>query len=89
MVAESAAQLLHAWAVEQHLRDLCWGYQLPTVATPCHAWWAGEPQGRADTLEAGLRQVAELASSETLTADHLGIVRHEPLIAALPRHLNV
>ena len=84
MAADSAAQLLHAWAVEQHLRTLCWGYQLPPLGTPVHSWWASEPQGRAETLSTGLQAFTRLRHSETLQADHLGIVREEVLLDVLP-----
>ncbi|MGJ3255821.1 MAG: amino acid adenylation domain-containing protein [Alcanivorax sp.] len=84
MAADSAAQLLHAWAVEQHLRGLCWGYQLPRLGTPVHSWWASEPQGRAETLRTGLQAFARLRHSETLQADHLGIVRKDILLDVLP-----
>lgn len=82
-VADSAAQLLHAWAVEQHLRDLCWGYQLPTLHTPVHSWWASEPTGRAQALQRGLALCAELAHTETVSADHLTIVREPSLLQGL------
>ncbi|BAP14991.1 peptide synthetase [Alcanivorax sp. NBRC 101098] len=82
-VADSAAQLLHAWAVEQHLRDLCWGYQLPALHTPVHSWWASEPAGRAQALQRGLALCAELAHTETVSADHLTIVREPSLLQGL------
>ena len=88
VMADSASQLLHAWAVEQHLRALCWGYQLPQLETPVHSWWASEPRGRADRLRAGLQVFACLAHSEILQADHLGIVREEGLINGLPDILD-
>ena len=87
-MADSASQLLHAWAVEQHLRALCWGYQLPQLETPVHSWWASEPRGRADRLRAGLQVFACLAHSEVLQVDHLGIVREEGLINGLPDILD-
>ena len=83
-VADSASQLLHAWAVEQHLRTLCWGYQLPSLHTPAHSWWASEPPGRADTLAAGIQGVVSLQHSEVLQTDHLGIVRDSKLVSELP-----
>ena len=87
MVADSAGQLLHAWAVEQHLRALCWGYQLPALNTPVHSWWASEPPGRATILGEGLRRFTRLQHSETLPTDHLGIVREDRLLQYLPGFL--
>ncbi|WP_323773600.1 non-ribosomal peptide synthetase [Alcanivorax sp.] len=86
--ADSAAQLLHAWAVEQHLRDLCWGYQLPTLQTPVHSWWASEPSGRARTLENGLAACVDFAHSDTVQADHLTIVRETAFLQSLPARLE-
>ena len=80
MVADSARQLLHSWAVEQHLRDLCWGYQLPSLKTPCHAWWAAQPPGRAEMLKNGIEQRVLLAQSEVLMTDHVGIVREPEMV---------
>ena len=87
-VADSAAQLLHAWAVEQHLRDLCWGYQLPTLQGPVHSWWASEPAGRARTLENGLAACVDFAHSDTVQADHLTIVREATFLQSLPDRLE-
>ena len=87
-VADSAAQLLHAWAVEQHLRDLCWGYQLPTLQIPVHSWWASEPAGRARTLENGLAACVDFAHSDTVQADHLTIVREATFLQGLPARLE-
>ena len=87
-VADSAVQLLHAWAVEQHLRDLCWGYQLPTLQGPVHSWWASEPAGRARTLENGLAACVDFAHSDTVQADHLTIVREATFLQSLPDRLE-
>ena len=87
-VADSAAQLLHAWAVEQHLRELCWGYQLPALHVPVHSWWASEPAGRAQALESGLAACVEFAHSETVAADHLTIVREPSFLQSLPALLG-
>ncbi len=87
-VADSAVQLLHAWAVEQHLRDLCWGYQLPTLQTPVHSWWASEPAGCARTLENGLAACVDFAHSDTVQADHLTIVREATFLQSLPDRLE-
>lgn len=87
-VADSAAQLLHAWAVEQHLRELCWGYQLPALHVPVHSWWASEPAGRAQALESWLAACVEFAHSETVAADHLTIVREPSFLQSLPALLG-
>ena len=83
-VADSARQLLHAWAVEQHLRELCWGHQLPVLHVPVHSWWASEPAGRAQALESGLAACVEFAHRETVAADHLTIVREPSFLQNLP-----
>ena len=88
MVADSARQLLHSWAVEQHLRDLCWGYQLPSLKTPCHAWWAAQPPGRAEMLKNGIEQRVMLAQSEVLMTDHVGIVREPEMVRWFEERLS-
>ena len=77
-----------AWSVEQQMRRLCAGYQLPRVKVRPHCWWATRPEGRAALLEQGLEQALGRAASHSLIeADHLGIVRDPSFIEHLGRQL--
>lgn len=83
MSADNVAQLLYAWAVEQHYRRLCDGYRLPTIHTAAHTWWASEPTGRAGDLRGGIEAYLSPAHSRTVAADHLGIVREAQCLGEL------
>ena len=85
--ADNARHMLHAWAVEQHLRGLCQGYRLPTVRAEARVWWAGQPEGRAQAMAKALRRHLTLADSQVADTDHLGIVRDPSVLDALSRRL--
>ncbi|WP_299141268.1 non-ribosomal peptide synthetase [uncultured Vibrio sp.] len=86
-MADNAKQMLYSWAVEQHMRALCRGYQLPSVKTQLHCWWAGQPNGRSELLSKGLNKHNNLQYSVVIDTDHLGIVQNNQVIKDLYRHL--
>ncbi|MEG3221808.1 amino acid adenylation domain-containing protein [Vibrio gigantis] len=86
-MADNAKQMLYSWAVEQHMRALCRGYQLPNIKTQLHCWWAGQPNGRSELLSKGLNKHNDLQHSAVVDTDHLGIVQNNTVIKDLYRHL--
>jgi len=82
-LTESAQQMLYSWAVEQHMRALCYGYKLPKIVTKLNAYWAGQPEGRYKLLRDELSIVNDLLSSEVFDTDHLGIVQDEKIVNKL------
>ncbi|MEZ9108356.1 amino acid adenylation domain-containing protein [Vibrio cyclitrophicus] len=86
-MADNAKQMLYSWSVEQHMRSLCRGYQLPSIKTKLHCWWAGQPNGRSDLLSKGLNKLNAQRYSVTVDTDHLGIVQNNTVIKDLYRHL--
>ncbi|MBW3694980.1 amino acid adenylation domain-containing protein [Vibrio sp. T187] len=86
-MAENAKQMLFSWAVEQHMRALCKGYQLPKVNTELYAWWAGQPVGRSNLLSSELTKINTLQVSATIDTDHLGIVQNSEVIEFLNQYL--
>ncbi|MFW7522786.1 amino acid adenylation domain-containing protein [Vibrio ostreicida] len=84
---ESAQQMLYSWAVEQHMRALCQGYQLPNINCSSRAYWAGQPSGRSQLLSHRLEETTELFSQTVYDTDHLGIVQHGPVIRDLTQAL--
>ncbi|WP_286298848.1 non-ribosomal peptide synthetase [Vibrio apostichopi] len=86
-MADNAKQMLYSWAVEQHMRALCSGYQLPNIKTQLHCWWAGQPNGRSELLSKGLNKHNNLQYSSVIDTDHLGIVQNNKVIKDLYRHL--
>ncbi|OBT26049.1 non-ribosomal peptide synthetase [Vibrio tasmaniensis] len=86
-MADNAKQMLYSWAVEQHMRALCRGYQLPNIKTQLHCWWAGQPNGRSELLSKGLNKHNNLQYTSVIDTDHLGIVQNNTVIKDLYRHL--
>ena len=86
-MADNAKQMLYSWAVEQHMRALCRGYQLPSIKTQLHCWWAGQPNGRSELLSKGLNKHNNFQYSSVIDTDHLGIVQNNTVIKDLYRHL--
>ncbi|MEK8079861.1 amino acid adenylation domain-containing protein [Pseudomonas sp. XK-1] len=88
VASQSLQELLFAWSVEQQMRRLCAGYQLPRVKVRPHCWWATRPEGRAALLGQGLEQALGRAASHSLIdADHLGIVRAPKTLEQVSRYL--
>ncbi|BFM50687.1 amino acid adenylation domain-containing protein [Marinomonas sp. THO17] len=81
--ADNARQLLYSWAVEQHMRALCAGYQLPKIQSHLHSFWAGQPKDRANWLMTELSKINTLVTSQNYETDHLGIVQHAKVITDL------
>ncbi|SBS26295.1 Linear gramicidin synthase subunit B [Marinomonas spartinae] len=86
--AQNARQVLYSWAVEQHMRALCSGYQLPSITTPVHTFWAGQPDKRASWLATELSKINSLADHRVYDTDHLGIVQHQAVINDLKQSLS-
>ncbi|WP_143144643.1 thioesterase domain-containing protein, partial [Moritella viscosa] len=82
-MAENARQVLFSWAIEQHMRAICAGYQLASVDRKVESWWAANPEGRAQQLSSGLESINSLESKKIVNSDHLGIVRNEGVISDL------
>jgi amino acid adenylation domain-containing protein/non-ribosomal peptide synthase protein (TIGR01720 family) len=84
---DNASQMLYAWAVEQNMRQICQGYQLANIKTSVHCWWAAEAKQRG--LISGLEQFAQISHQlGAENADHLSIVRDEPIIRDIQARLN-
>ncbi|MEL0608899.1 amino acid adenylation domain-containing protein [Vibrio echinoideorum] len=86
-MADNAKQMLYSWSVEQHMRALCHEYQLPSIKTQLHCWWAGLPSGRSELLSKGLNKHNKLQYSVVVDTDHLGVVQNNTVIKGLYRHL--
>jgi hypothetical protein len=69
------------------MRQICQGYQLANIKTSVHCWWAAEAKQRG--LISGLEQFAQISHQlGAENADHLSIVRDEPIIRDIQARLN-
>ncbi|RJG39976.1 condensation domain-containing protein, partial [Motilimonas pumila] len=84
----SAQDIMLSWAVEQHYRQLCDGYQLPRTAVQYVSFWAGEPAGRAQAMQNKLSKINTLNLQLTIATDHLGIVRAPQVMSHLVSALS-
>jgi len=84
---DNASQMLYAWAVEQNMRQICQGYQLPQLDTAVHCWWAAEANQRG--LITRLQQFSKITHQlNAENADHLSVVRDEITIRDIQTSLS-